>query len=145
MRRLAPGPEQVAVARERDRALALALIQEQVLRLVVGRRADGEAVSEPHEPPFALEEGGELAVLDGDRREARLGELGLQLLGRRGPLAEARLVAGEVEPRPAALDSRERENVARPGLGGNRDPRVERVGGLDPLLEVGAELLQPVS
>src|SRR6188508_325325 len=58
--------EQIAEARERDRAHAFALLEQQALRLVVGRRADREAVAGPDEPALALQERGELAVLDCD-------------------------------------------------------------------------------
>ena len=121
----------------------LALLDHEALGLLVGRGAEREAVAETHEPPFALQEGRQLAVVDGDRREARCGELRLERLGRARALAEARHRARKVEARAPPLDAGEREHVLGPWLCGNRDPGVERVGGLDPRPQGGTQLLEP--
>src|SRR6185312_12040750 len=86
----------------------------------------------------------ELPILDGERREACCGQLGLERLCGRRALAEARHRTRKVEPRAAPLDAGEGKYILGPRLGRDRNSRVERVGRLDTGLQIGAELLEPV-
>src|SRR5262249_57879294 len=87
-----------------------------------------------------LQEERELCVFDLDRLQA---ETALEVGGRRLALAERRCRPGPVELRAAPLEAEQRHNRARPRLGRRMDTRIERVGSVDPALEVRPQLVEP--
>src|SRR5204862_1304553 len=140
LRGLAAGAEQVAEARERDAAGGLAFLDERLPGPCVGVGRDRVAVADADEPPALLEEARERGIVDPHRLEA---ELRLERGRRLGTRAELGRRARAVELGAAAFEAEQRHHRGPPGLRRRRDAGVERVGGREPRIEVGAQLVEP--
>ena len=131
--RVAPADAgEVAEARERDPAGGRALRPHQLDRALVRCAPTRVAVAEPDEPTRALEDAGRGRDRRPSSRPARLGELVLDRNGLGGPRAERRRGARTVEPGAAPLEPEQRLDVPRPRLCRRLDPRVERIGAVEP-------------
>ena len=109
--------------------------------LVSGGR-DGHAVAEPDEAALLLEKERELRVLDLHGFDP---ELRLELCGRPLALAERCRRPGPVELCAPALESEQRHDRDRPRLGRRVDAGIERIGLVEPALELGAQLVEPIA
>ena len=87
---------------------------ENAFRLLVCIAADREPVADSDESALAFEEARQLRILDGDRGEARLCELGFERLGLRGALAETCAGSGEVNLSVPPLEVEQGQDRVRP-------------------------------
>src|SRR5439155_25931090 len=152
LRRPAGDAGPAAEAGERDLPGALALLDERALGLLVGADTDGEAVTDAHQPAACFQESRKVAVVDPDRAQPGLLELGLQRLGLLGLVSKSRGRPREEDLAASPLELQERQDRLRPRRSGEQvacgKARIERRGlGSEgqPRPRLAANLLQPLA